>query len=236
MTKAKLVIMRHGQTPYNVLGLMPGQEDVPLNEMGEEQAVGAGPLIAHIRFDQVITSDLRRAFNTAALALEASNTQHHLYDEESGWKIRKSHKLAEIDTGDFTGRPDEGDPEVKQLKQRQHHEPWPGGESEAEVVARLRDIHEKEIRPLLERGENVLVVAHAGIVRLFDIVLGLAEEPGSGAPTAEFYNIPNASPFIHTCVDGVVKHTKLIENPKAEAGLHAPPPPPKARNRRGMRP
>ncbi|MCK4945306.1 MAG: histidine phosphatase family protein, partial [Alphaproteobacteria bacterium] len=52
MTKAKLVVMRHGETECNKRRRMTGQRNVPLIKTGEEEAWAAGPLIRHIRFNK----------------------------------------------------------------------------------------------------------------------------------------------------------------------------------------
>jgi probable phosphoglycerate mutase len=67
----ELVVIRHGETDFNRQRRFQGQVDVPLNAMGELQARRLAVRLAGERFDAVVTSDLGRAFQTAALATQA---------------------------------------------------------------------------------------------------------------------------------------------------------------------
>lgn len=215
MTKATLVILRHGQTEYNKQHLMTGQRDVPLTEVGEDQARAAGALVSHIRFDKVYSSHLSRAFNTAALAMESSTTQMHLLNEDGTWQIEQREAIAEMHAGDFTGRSHKTDPEIIQWV-RQHDVPLPGGESEKQVVERVQRFFDEDVLPRLQKGENVLIVAHAGILRMFDIVLGI-EEPSTDSLMTRKRRIPNAAPHVYEYEHGVMTGSRLMENPRDSA-------------------
>jgi len=217
MTKATLVILRHGQTEYNKLQLMTGQRDVPLTATGEEQARAAGTLVSAIRFDKVYSSHLSRAFNTAALALESAKTQTHLLNADGSWRIEQRREIAEHDTGDFTGRSHKTDPEIINFK-RAFDIPLPGGESRKQVVERVRDFFDSEVMPRLLRGENVLIVAHAGILRAFDIVLGLEDVPAAGAPLIQKH-LPNAAPTVYEYENGVLTGNFPLRNPVANQNI-----------------
>lgn len=62
----RLIVWRHGNTDWNATGRVQGQTDVPLNDLGREQARAAAPLLAALRPDAIVASDLRRAADTAA--------------------------------------------------------------------------------------------------------------------------------------------------------------------------
>jgi 2,3-bisphosphoglycerate-dependent phosphoglycerate mutase len=209
--KGRLVLLRHGQTDYNKKRLMTGIADVPLNDVGIAQAAEAGRRFAHIRFDTVYSSTLSRAFNTAALSLKAAGTQEHLKDAAGVYRIMQSRAIVEIDVGDFSGRCHKTDPEIRAWV-RDFDKPMPNGESDAMALARVQRFFNDEILPRLKNGETVLVVAHAGIVRTFDYVLGLAAIPAEGVAmgSSKRRSVPNATPVVFDFIDGrVVSEMRL---------------------------
>lgn len=203
--KAKLVLLRHGQTRYNVGHLMTGRHDAPLTSKGKEQARAAGALIRDLGIDKVYSSPLSRAFNTAALALKAARIR---------LPVEKRHEIIETDAGDFTGRSYREDPEIL-AHGGAHDKPMPNGESDKDVVTRVRAFYEAEVLPRLVRGENVMIVAHSGVLRAFDIVLGIDAEPADGQPRGSTRRVPNAAPAIYDYEDGVMTGFRYVENPKA---------------------
>ncbi|GLW35451.1 histidine phosphatase family protein [Actinoplanes regularis] len=76
----RLIVWRHGNTDWNASHRVQGQTDVPLNELGHRQAAEAARLLATMRPDAIVASDLRRAADTAA-ALSALTGQAVSYDE-----------------------------------------------------------------------------------------------------------------------------------------------------------
>lgn len=213
MKKGTLVIFRHGQTDYNKNHLMTGQADVPLTALGEEQAREAGRLIEGLRFDHAYSSTLSRAFNTAALALSQTSSNPHLKKSDGTWHIVQDADIIEVHAGDFTGRNYKNDPEIVAFRRR-YDKPVPGGESQMQVVERVGRFFENEVLPKLARGENVLVVCHAGIVRAFDFVLGTEKVPADGGGNPNKKRIPNATPTVYEYEDGKLKRFFQIDNPK----------------------
>jgi 2,3-bisphosphoglycerate-dependent phosphoglycerate mutase len=208
-TVGNLVILRHGETEYNVKKLMTGQREVPLTQNGEDQAKEAGTYIRHIRFDKVYSSPLSRAFNTAAMALKSSLTQNHLRNEDGTWKIEKRTEITELDAGDFTGRAWKVDPEIVAWS-RVYDVKLPNGESDKDVVDRVRKFFNAEVLPRLKRGENVLIASHSGTVHAFDIVLGVVPEPKSGEVPPKS-KVPNAAPVLHVYEDGLRKSSTQLK-------------------------
>mgnify|MGYP005782903757 FL=1 len=69
----KILITRHGQTDWNVLGKIQGQTDIELNDNGRQQAKETGELIKNENIDIIITSPLKRAKETAKIINENFN-------------------------------------------------------------------------------------------------------------------------------------------------------------------
>lgn len=172
--KHKLVLMRHGQSQWNLENRFTGFRDVELTDLGRDEARAAGTRIkdSGIVFDAVFTSTLKRANETAELALAAAG---------QGDKISEmiyAAELRERDYGDLTGlnkdetRAKYGDEQVHIWRRSYDVQP-PGGESLQDVVEkRVRPYFEREIKPRMERGENILVAAHGNSLRALLIILG----------------------------------------------------------------
>jgi 2,3-bisphosphoglycerate-dependent phosphoglycerate mutase len=175
-----LVLLRHGQSQWNLENRFTGFHDVDLTENGITEAKAAGTKLAKlgVNFDHVFTSTQTRANHTAKLALEAAG-QADLID-----KMIKHDDLRERDYGDLTGlNKDEtkakyGEEQVH-IWRRSYDVAPPGGESLKDVVEkRTGPYFEKNIRPLINSGKNVLVVAHGNSLRSILISIG-AETPES---------------------------------------------------------
>lgn len=165
-----LVLLRHGQSAWNKENRFTGFTDVDLSEQGEAEAKAAGEKIAKIHFDHVFTSTLKRAYNTAAIAMAAAG--------QAGVPETRHDDLRERDYGDLTGlnkddmRQKFGEEQVH-IWRRSYDVKPPNGESLADVVARVEPYYKKHIAPLLKDGKNVLIAAHGNTLRAMLIILGL---------------------------------------------------------------
>ena len=92
MTVTRLIVWRHGNTDWNAQGRVQGQTDVPLNDLGHQQAVDAAELLIRLKPDLIVASDLRRATDTAA-ALAAL----------TGLSVRPDPRLRERFFGEWQG-------------------------------------------------------------------------------------------------------------------------------------
>lgn len=175
----KLVLTRHGQSEWNLKNQFTGFKDVDLTEQGIEEAKQAGREIKDkgLHFDHVFTSTLKRAIKTAELVLENSENDN-LKNSDGSWKLIKHDDLRERDYGDLTGlnkdetRDKYGADQVL-IWRRSYDVPPPNGESLKDVVTRVEPYFKKEIKPLLDKGETVLVAAHGNSLRALLIVLGI---------------------------------------------------------------
>lgn len=188
-----LVILRHGQTEFNLQDRITGQWDIPLTEVGVGQARTAGASLAGVVFDKAYSSTLSRAFNTAALLLESSGSNAHLLDADGAWRIARHADIIDTHSGDFTGRV-KTDSAVQDFR-RAHKRAGPGGESLDDIMQRVRRFYDAEIRPRLARDESVLVVCHAAIVKAFGAILAEEGLPVSSDNKAVL-SIANATPNV----------------------------------------
>ncbi len=188
-----LVLLRHGQSQWNLENRFTGFHDVELSDLGRQEAAQAGELIhqAGIRFDSVFTSTLKRAATTAEIALGACNQAEMIS------AMVRHDDLRERDYGDLTGlNKDEtkqkyGEEQVHIWRRSYDVQP-PGGESLKDVVEnRVRPYYNVAIKPLIERGANVLVAAHGNSLRALLIILG--ENTPENINQTE---IPTGSPLV----------------------------------------
>jgi 2,3-bisphosphoglycerate-dependent phosphoglycerate mutase len=199
-----LVLMRHGQSEWNLANKFTGFKDVELTEKGIEEAIKGGKLLkeAGIDFDQVFTSTLKRANETAKLALKEAG-----YDALIDTMIYHD-DLRERDYGDLTGlnkdetRAKYGDEQVH-IWRRSYDVPPPGGECLQDVVEkRVRPYYDVHIKPLvMEQGKNVLIAAHGNSLRAMLIILG-AETP----ETINAAEMETGVPVVFELEDGEIKN------------------------------
>lgn len=191
-----LILLRHGQSQWNLENRFTGWHDVDLTDKGIAEAHRAGELMAGIRLDRVFSSTLTRADRTARIALEAmaaNGADVAAVRDDGDWTITRHDDLRERDYGDLVGlnkaetAEKYGDEQVHEWRRGFAVKP-PGGESLADVVVRVQPYFEREIWPLVAAGQNVLVAAHGNSLRAMLVVLGeYAPEdiPGIELPTGE---------------------------------------------------
>lgn len=199
--KSKLILVRHGETDNNAYALLTGQLEIPLNERGREQARAAGKALDDQKIDKVYSSNLTRAFETAVLALSASSQNQHLKDQ-----VEQRSEIIEFDMGAYAGQvKSTGSDSNNWWKILKYEQPLPGGESMQDVFERVNHMFRREVLPRLQRGETVMIVAHSGILRVFDYVLGFELPLREGDTVPQKNKIPNAEPLIIDFENGQVK-------------------------------
>src|SRR5262249_46641864 len=158
-----LVLLRHGQSQWNLENRFTGWVDVPLSEKGEAEARAAGEKLRGRRFGVVFTSVLLRAIDTARLALEAAGHP----------SVRTVRDVA-LNEAEAATR--FGDEQIRQWRRSYDVRP-PGGESLADTAARVLPYWERTILPELRAGRDVLVAAHGNSLRALVMHLdGLTRE------------------------------------------------------------
>jgi 2,3-bisphosphoglycerate-dependent phosphoglycerate mutase len=185
---SKLVLIRHGQSLWNLENRFTGWVDVPLTAQGESEAKNAATHLKGLNFQVAYTSALSRAQRTCSLVLEA------LGQTEQVPVVRDS-ALNERHYGDLQGLNKEetarrfGAEQVA-LWRRSYDIAPPGGESLKMTAARVIPFYDRCILGDLKQGKNVLVVAHGNSLRALHMILKsltpeqvVALELATGAPS-----------------------------------------------------
>jgi 2,3-bisphosphoglycerate-dependent phosphoglycerate mutase len=171
-----LILVRHGESEWNLQNLFTGWRDPDLTEkgVGEASATGRKLKAAGIAPDLFYTSALRRAQRTLDLILDEMGIVNVT--------ITRAQALNERDYGDLSGlnkddaRAKWGEEQVL-IWRRSYDVPPPGGESLKDTAARTLPYYEAEILPELARGKTVLVAAHGNSLRAMVMAIeGLTPE------------------------------------------------------------
>ena len=174
----KLILLRHGQSQWNLENKFTGWKNVPLTEKGEMEAKKAGELIKKnkIHIDFIFSSVLERANKTAEIAIKEANLQNLINNNKL--ILTKHEDLNERDYGDLVGLNKEetankfGKEQVH-IWRRSYDTPPPNGESLKDVVERVSPYFKKNIKPLLDQDKNILIAAHGNSLRAMMIELGM---------------------------------------------------------------
>lgn len=198
---AELILMRHGQSEWNLKNLFTGWVDVPLSNQGVLEAIEAGKKIKEIPVDIIFTSTLIRAIMTAMLAMNQHVSgkvpviQHKGEGKISDWaKIFSKEaensiipvicawELNERMYGELQGlnkaeTAEKYGAEQVKIWRRSYDVPPPNGESLEMTAARSIPYFEKNIIPHLKEGKNVFISAHGNSLRSIIMDLdGLSKE------------------------------------------------------------
>ncbi|WP_137388345.1 2,3-bisphosphoglycerate-dependent phosphoglycerate mutase [Rhodoligotrophos defluvii] len=193
-----LVLVRHGQSEWNLKNLFTGWADPDLTPLGEEEADKAGERLKALglSFDIAFTSALTRAQHTLSRILKVLGQEN--------LPIQRDQALNERDYGDLTGlNKDEArarwGKEQVFLWRRSYDVPPPGGESLKDTAARVVPYFQNNIVPQLRQGKRVLVVAHGNSLRA--LIMHLEDLPGEEIALRE---LATGAPIIYR-LDGDMK-------------------------------
>ena len=174
----KLILLRHGQSQWNLENRFTGWKNVPLTEKGEAEAKKAGELIRkhNISIDRVFSSVLERANRTAEIAIKKAELNNLL--ENNKIIMTCSEKLNERDYGDLVGlnkqeTADKFGKDQVHIWRRSYDTPPPNGESLKDVVERVSPYFKENIQSLIDKGKNILIAAHGNSLRAMMIELGM---------------------------------------------------------------
>jgi 2,3-bisphosphoglycerate-dependent phosphoglycerate mutase len=186
---SKLVLLRHGESQWNLENRFTGWVDVPLSPKGEQEAKAAGQKLAGTTFDRAYTSVLKRAIDTLAIVLGVIG--------QTGLPIEKDKALNERMYGELQGLNKTetvqkyGEQQVK-LWRRSYDVRPPGGESLKDTADRVLPYYEQHIRPQILAGKNILIAAHGNSLRALVMQL----DKLSREAVLEL-NIPTGAPLLY---------------------------------------
>ncbi len=186
-----LVLVRHGQSEWNLKNLFTGWKDPGLTDQGVAEAKAAGKALKALglTFDIAFTSELSRAQTTLKLILEEMG--------QTGLETRKDIALNERDYGDLSGlnkddaRAKWGEEQVH-IWRRSYDVPPPGGESLKDTLARTLPYYVTDILPQVMAGNTVIVAAHGNSLRSICMVL-----EGIGKDEIVGFEIATGEPMIY---------------------------------------
>ena len=159
-----LVLIRHGQSAWNLENRFTGWWDVDVTEKGAEEARAAGRLMAEkgLDFDQTFTSLQTRAIKTLNLALEEMGRLW--LPVEKDWRLNERHYggLTGLNKAETAAK--HGDEQVH-IWRRSYDVAPPGGESLKDTAARTLPYFDARIMPDVKAGKNIIVAAHGNSLR-----------------------------------------------------------------------
>ncbi|MDR3659107.1 MAG: histidine phosphatase family protein [Mycobacterium sp.] len=169
MRNRRLLLLRHGQTEYNATSRMQGQLDTELSDLGRAQAVAAAEVLAKRQPLAIVSSDLRRALDTATTL-----------GEQAGVPVTVDTRLRETHLGDWQGLTHQEVDTIApgaRLAWRDDARWAPhNGESRVDVARRSVEVVAEQLRDLPEWGADeadrpVVLVAHGGLIAALTAVL-----------------------------------------------------------------
>jgi len=212
-----LVVVRHGESDWNLKNLFSGWKDIHLSVNGKKEARRAGQLLKRegIDFDIAFTSGLIRAWKTLNFILDEMDLEE--FGHEEGLITISTKQLNERNYGDLTGlnkddAVEKWGQEQVTLWRRSYETRPPGGESLKDTAERVIPYYRKYIHPRLLREENVIISAHANSLRALIMYL----EKMTAEEISKF-ELPTARPIIYYLDDDAQIQDKKVIDQKAKA-------------------
>ena len=186
---ARLVLLRHGESQWNLENRFTGWVDVPLSARGIQEAKDAGEKLRSFTFDRAFTSVLARANETLRLVLEAIGQTTIPVEKDKALNERMYGELQGLNKDETAKK--YGDAQVK-IWRRSYDVRPPGGESLKDTAERVLPYYEQTIKPYLLKGDTILVAAHGNSLRALIMEL----EQLSREQVLEL-NIPTGAPLLY---------------------------------------
>ncbi|MGC3975297.1 MAG: 2,3-bisphosphoglycerate-dependent phosphoglycerate mutase [Nitrospira sp.] len=186
---SKLVLIRHGESQWNLENRFTGWVDVPLSAKGIEEAKAAGKKLAGFTFDRAFSSVLARANETLRYILEAIGQTNIPVEKDKALNERMYGELQGLNKAETAKQ--FGDEQVK-IWRRSYDVRPPGGESLKDTAERVLPYYESRIRPYVHKGETILIAAHGNSLRALVMQL----EQLTREQVLEL-NIPTGAPLLY---------------------------------------
>lgn len=158
----QLILLRHGQSVWNQENKFTGWMDVALSAQGIQEAISAGQRLESIPIDQVFCSALKRALDTAKIALRAASQENCPMIQDPALNERHYGDLQGLNKAETAKK--YGDEQVRIWRRSFDVKP-PGGESLKDTCLRVLPYYHQAIEPLLKANKTVLIVAHGNSLR-----------------------------------------------------------------------
>ncbi|NGZ09883.1 MAG: 2,3-bisphosphoglycerate-dependent phosphoglycerate mutase [Nitrospira sp. LK70] len=159
---ARLVLLRHGESQWNLENRFTGWVDVPLSEKGIEEAKQAGEKLRGFAFDRAFSSVLTRANETLRIVLEVLGQTNIPIEKDKALNERMYGELQGLNKAETAKK--YGDAQVK-IWRRSYDVKPPGGESLKDTAERALPYYQKMIKPHLLKGETIIIAAHGNSLR-----------------------------------------------------------------------
>ncbi|GJL65306.1 MAG: 2,3-bisphosphoglycerate-dependent phosphoglycerate mutase [Nitrospirales bacterium] len=189
MIMAQLILIRHGESQWNLENKFTGWVDVELTPKGIQEAKDAGENLRPYCFDQAFTSGLKRAQETLRLILEVTGQTDLAIERDPALNERMYGDLQGLNKAETVEK--FGEAQVK-IWRRSYDIPPPGGESLKDTAERVLPYYERRIYPEVLAGKTILVAAHGNSLRA--LVMHL--EQLSKEEILEV-NIPTGAPLLY---------------------------------------
>jgi 2,3-bisphosphoglycerate-dependent phosphoglycerate mutase len=238
-----LILLRHGQSEWNLENRFTGWADVDLSEQGRQEAVLAGQLLAQqgLEIEAAFTSVLKRAIRTLWTVLDQMDrmwlpcrchwrlNERHYGALEGLNKAETAAKFGEVQVRIWRRSYDSPPPPLDPRNRRHpRHDPryaaldqdqLPAAESLKDTLTRLLPAWREQIRPVLQQGGGVLIAAHGNSIRA--LIKHLEQIPDSDIPNLE---IPTGNPLVYEMDKGLVIKDRRYLDPQRSALLPNPSP------------
>lgn len=186
---ARLILLRHGESQWNLENRFTGWVDVPLSPRGIQEAKNAGEKLRSFKFDRAFTSVLTRAIETLRLVLEVIGQTNIPIEKDKALNERLYGELQGLNKAETAKK--YGEDQVK-IWRRSYDVRPPGGESLKDTADRVLPYYERAIKPSLLKGETILIAAHGNSLRALVMQL----EQLTKEQVLEL-NIPTGAPLLY---------------------------------------